>query len=324
MTELACRMKKLQSDIEITVFCSDLAREDFKKKEEKNANYKGVNVVRVSNLGKLHGSVFSRIVFSVSFLFKTLIFCLLNTSKFDKILLTTNPPFLGIVPFLMGLVFKVPYIFEGHSFLTEGISPVNGNYIDGAYVKDIVDRYSNVDIKTYPLMTFWQFLKWIIIYRQKFIRPFWYIEYSKHEAQLELARRTGWQNYGGHHLENRASAFGHQVWQPRKFGVDWRILSISAKVRNGQLPKKEGLDEYNKPIPNVEQLELYVRKRLNFSNSQYKKIFSEPTRTWKDFKTYKKRFEILRPLFLMFAKAKLIPFSFYLKYCFPLKISNIK
>ena len=220
--------------------------------------------------------------------------------------------------------FKVPYIFEGHSFLTEGISPINGNYIDGAYVKDIVDRYSNVDIKTYPLMTFWQFLKWIIIYRQKFIRPFWYIEYSKHEAQLELARRTGWQNYGGHHLENRASAFGHQVWQPRKFGVDWRILSISGKVRNGQLSKKEGIDEYNKPIPNVEQLELYVRKRLNFSNSQYKKIFSEPTRTWKDFKTYKKRFEILRPLFLMFAKAKLIPFSFYLKYCFPLKISNIK
>ena len=35
MTELACRMKKLQSDIEITVFCSDLAREDFSKRIKK-------------------------------------------------------------------------------------------------------------------------------------------------------------------------------------------------------------------------------------------------------------------------------------------------
>ena len=110
MTELACRMKKLESDIEITVFCSDLARQEFSKGNKKKI-YKGVNIVRVSNLGKLHGSVFSRIVFSISFLFKTLIYCLFNISKFDKILLTTNPPFLGIVPYLMGLIFKVPYIF---------------------------------------------------------------------------------------------------------------------------------------------------------------------------------------------------------------------
>ena len=110
MTELACRMKKLQSDIEITVFCSDLAREEFSKGNKKKI-YKGINIVRVSNLGKLHGSVFRRIVFSISFLFKTLIYCLFNISKFDKILLTTNPPFLGIVPYLMSLIFKVPYIF---------------------------------------------------------------------------------------------------------------------------------------------------------------------------------------------------------------------
>lgn len=218
--------------------------------------------------------------------------------------------------------FNVPYIIEGHSFLTEGISPIHGNYFDGAYVRDIVDRYGKVSIKTYPLMTFWQFLKWIIIYRQKFIRPFWYINYSKSEAQLELIRRTGWLNYGGHHLENRASAFGHQVWQPRKFGVDWRILSIAARARNGQLSRQEGINEYNSQITNTEQLEQYVRKRLRLSNNQYKEFFLKPRRTWKDFKTYKKRFEFLRPLFFIFAKAKLIPFSFYLKYCFPLKTSD--
>ena len=36
-----------------------------------------------------------------------------------------------------------------------------------------------------------------------------------------------------------------------------------------------------------------------------------------DFKTYKKRFEFLRPLFFLLSKSNLVPTSFYLKYCFP-------
>ncbi|SVB87449.1 uncharacterized protein METZ01_LOCUS240303 [marine metagenome] len=36
-----------------------------------------------------------------------------------------------------------------------------------------------------------------------------------------------------------------------------------------------------------------------------------------DYPTYKKRFENLRPLFHLLAKADLVPMSFYLKYCFP-------
>ena len=44
-----------------------------------------------------------------------------------------------------------------------------------------------------------------------------------------------------------------------------------------------------------------------------------PKRTFRDFRTYKRRFERLRPLFFLLARANLVPMSFYLKYCFPLK-----
>jgi hypothetical protein len=46
---------------------------------------------------------------------------------------------------------------------------------------------------------------------------------------------------------------------------------------------------------------------------------NQPPRSWQDYPTYKRRFERLRPLFSVLAKADLVPMSFYLKYCFPAK-----
>ena len=119
MTELACKMKKLQGNLDITVFCSDSAREDFSKRIKKKEIYKGVNIIRVSNLGRLHGSFFSRIIFALSFFSKTLIYCLLNISKYDKILLTTNPPFLGIVPLIINLISRTPYVFIAYDIFPQ-------------------------------------------------------------------------------------------------------------------------------------------------------------------------------------------------------------
>ena len=84
--------------------------------------------------------------------------------------------------------FNVKYILDGHSFLEEGISPAQNNYFDGGYIKDIIHSYSDTKIKSYPLMTFFQFLKWIIFYRQKFIRPLWYIHYSKKNHKKNLSK----------------------------------------------------------------------------------------------------------------------------------------
>lgn len=216
--------------------------------------------------------------------------------------------------------YGVRYILEGHSFVEEGISPVGNNYFDGGYIKDICKRFGGISLETYPLMTFFQFLKWILIYRQKFIRPLWYLSYSKKSAQQELSERTGWKNYAGHHLENRASAFAHSVWIPQRFNTDYRILTLAAKARNGGMSKEEALRQYKLPLNPDPELIGYVQKRLGLSNDEYCDLMKAKKRTWHDFKTYKKRFEKLRPLFYLLAKANLVPMSFYLKYCFPLKV----
>jgi len=215
--------------------------------------------------------------------------------------------------------YGVKYIFEGHSFITEGISPVGANYLDGAYVGDIHDRYGEMKRSTFPNMTFFQFLKWAIVYRQKFIRPLWYIDYNKQQAQEWLQDNLGWKYYGGHHLENRASTFAHTVWLPQRFGTDYRNLTLAADARSGNKSRAEALEIYNAPVIPDGELVAYLKKRLKISDQEYDSIFKGPKRTFRDFKTYKKRFERLRPMFYILAKANLVPMSFYLKYCFPIE-----
>lgn len=210
--------------------------------------------------------------------------------------------------------YNVKYILEGHSFITEGVAPLGNVYFDGAYIKDIHAKFGTMKMKTYPLMDFWSFMKWILVKRIKKIRPLWYINYSKQEARRWLEKDYCWHYYGGHHLENRMTAFNHSVYFPQKFGIDLRNLSLAASARAGFMTREEALAEYKK-APYIEpELVDYFKKRLGLTDDMYEKVMRGPRKNYKDYRTYKKRFEQLRPIFLILAKANLVPMSFYIKY----------
>ncbi|QTN40002.1 N-acetyl sugar amidotransferase [Cryomorphaceae bacterium] len=216
--------------------------------------------------------------------------------------------------------YKVKYVLEGHSFVTEGITPVGRNYFDGKYIKSIHKKYGSLPMKTYPLMTFWRFLYWTVFKRIKKIRPYWYMDYSKSEAKEFLSKEFNWEYYGGHHLENRMTAFFHSYYLPNKFNTDMRNNTLSAEVRMGLKTRSEAWEEYNSEPHMEEELLEYFRKRLKLSETEFDEIMSRPPRSWNEFPTYKKRFERLRPLFKVLAHSNLVPMSFYLKYCFPAKV----
>ena len=215
--------------------------------------------------------------------------------------------------------YGVKYVLEGHSFVTEGITPVGRNYFDGRYIHVIHQRYGRRPMRTYPLMTFWRFLWWTCFARIKKVRPLWYIEYSKEDARAYLEREYGWQYYGGHHLENRMTAFFHGIYAPQKFNSDFRNNTLSARVRNGQMSRDAAWAEYCRPPEVEDELLAYFKKRLGLTDAEYERVMAQPPRSWHEFPTYKKRFERLRPLFAVLAKRNLVPMSFYLKYCFPAK-----
>ena len=53
---------------------------------------------------------------------------------------------------------------------------------------------------------------------------------------------------------------------------------------------------------------------VSFSDGEFEKIITAPNNTYKDYKTYKQRFERMRPLFYVLYKMDMVPKSFYLKY----------
>lgn len=213
--------------------------------------------------------------------------------------------------------YGVRYVLEGHSFTTEGITPVGRNYFDGKYIKEIHRKFGKLPMKSYPLMTFARFLFWTAVLRIRKIRPFWYMHYTKEEARAFLEKTYGWQYYGGHHLENRMTSFLHGIYAPQKFGVDYRNNTLAALARTGVMTRAEAWHEYNQPPKVEDELVSYFKKRLGISDNLYGAIMNAPPKAWYEYPTYKKRFETLRPLFYVLAKANLVPMSFYLKYCFP-------
>jgi hypothetical protein len=170
---------------------------------------------------------------------------------------------------------------------------------------------------TFPNLWLSSFMYWTAVRRIQKVRPLWAIDYHKEDAKALMSREFGWKWYGGHHLENRFTAFYHSYFIPRRLGKDFRVLGYSALIRSGQLSRQEGLRQLQEP-PYLEPeiLEL-VKKRLGFSDAAFEALFHLPLRTYHEFATYKPLFERMKwPLWAM-SRMNLVPKSFYLKYTAP-------
>lgn len=213
--------------------------------------------------------------------------------------------------------FGVSYTLEGHSFRTEGISPLGWLYMDGKYIKSVHRRHGTVRMKTFPNMTLTKFLYWTSVKRIRKIRPLYYIDYHKEPAKALLERELGWKWYGGHHLENRFTAFYHSYFIPRRWALDFRVLGYAGLTRAGQMTRDEGLALLSQPPYLEPDLLQYVKKRLGYSDEDFERVMTLPKRTFRDYETYKKTFERLKPLFRVLAERDLVPKTFYLKFTEP-------
>ncbi len=210
--------------------------------------------------------------------------------------------------------FGIQYIFEGHSFKTEGIAPLGWIYMDAKYIDSVHKLFGKEKMKTFPNFRFMRQLKWMLFNRIQKIRPLWYLDYDKESVKEMLAKEYDWQWYGGHHLENRMTAFYHTYYLPRKFDIDMRALGYSGLVRSDQMTRKDAIKSLEQE-PNIDyELFEMLLKRLGYTLEEFEKIMLKPKKTYRDYKTYKKLFERLRPFYYVMAKMNLIPWSFYIKY----------
>lgn len=210
--------------------------------------------------------------------------------------------------------FGVKYMIEGHSFRTEGIAPLGWIYMDGKYIESVQKLFGTYPLKTFPNLWMKDFLRWMVFGRIKKVRPLYYMDYDKEVAKKLLAEKYNWRWYGGHHLENRFTAFYHSYFLPRRWDIDFRIAGYAAYCRNGWMPREEGIRlMQEEPYMESDLLE-YVIKRLGFSKEEFESLMTMPKKTYRDYKTYKHTFERMRPFFWLMYKMDLVPKSFYMKY----------
>lgn len=221
---------------------------------------------------------------------------------------------LATTHYLAARKFGIKYIFEGHSFRTEGISPHGWFYMDAKYIQTVHRMFGRQKMETFPNLWIVRWLKWSGFDKIKKIRPLYYLDYNKEEVKQFLADKYQWQWYGGHHMENRTAYFTNNYYLPKKFGIDLRYCEYSALIRSGRMTREEAVEKINQEKPFDIGILEEVKKRLGFSDELFEEVMQRPLKSYRDYKTYKQTFERLRPLFWAMYKADLVPKSFYLKY----------
>jgi hypothetical protein len=121
-----------------------------------------------------------------------------------------------------------------------------------------------------------------------------------------MRRFISWQDYGGKHCENVYTEFVGSFLLPSKFGIDKRIVYLSAQVRSGKLKKEEARELFNeKPTFDTTKLGAMEQRimKLTSIRKMDRKYFEKY-----DFKKY-------RAIIWILAKLKVVPYTFYIKYC---------
>jgi N-acetyl sugar amidotransferase len=208
----------------------------------------------------------------------------------------------------------ISHIVEGHSFRTEGIMPLGWLYMDGRYIQSVHRQFGTRELATYPNMLMGDFLRWSVVRSFKRLRPLYHLDYDKPAVQRFLTREFGWQWYGGHHLENRFTAFYHSYFLPQRWGIDSRRLELSAFSRTGVMARADAAALLETPRVCDPQLLALVKKRLGFDDDAFDAVMALPKRSYRDYPTYKRRFELMKPIWWGLYKADRVPKSFYVKF----------
>lgn len=210
--------------------------------------------------------------------------------------------------------YHIKYILEGHSFRTEGVQPLNWAYVDGKYIADVHKKYGKLKMETFSNLWIRKFVIWTAINKIKRVRPLYYIDYDKNKAR-EILYKYGFENYEGHHYENRWSAFNYSYYLPKRANIDGRLNEICAYVRRGIMSKEVAKQIISAPIECDEKLLYEVKKRLHLTQEDLDFYINQSVRTWREFKTYKNLFYRTKIFWFILYKTNIIPKSFYVKYC---------
>lgn len=204
---------------------------------------------------------------------------------------------------------KIKYVLNGSDFRTEGKQPFQWTYSDAKQLNYLLKKNERIKIKTFPVLNYWQ-LGWLSIIKGiKMVRPFYFLDYSKQQAQQELMKLYNWEYYGGHHHENIYTKFIISYWLYEKFNIDKRKITLSAQIMNGDISRNEAIEIINrKPYSDkeIDNLKQFVFKKLDITENEFNIWFNSKNKFYFDYpNSYKSIFRSIK-LISFFSKKALL------------------
>jgi len=210
---------------------------------------------------------------------------------------------------------NIKYVLQGHSFRTEGTSPIGWTYMDGRYVKAVHRMFGKKGITSFPIITAKELVDYLIIKRIKEVRPLEYVRYVQTEVDETLKRELGWEYYGGHHHESTYTKFIQSYYLPKKFNIDKRKTEYSALVRSGQMEREKALKEISRETYRFEEKNIeYATSKLGLTKEEFKAIMSAKPKTFGDYPTYRPLIKAMKFPILLACRMHILPDILYLKY----------
>jgi N-acetyl sugar amidotransferase len=180
----------------------------------------------------------------------------------------------------------IKFILRGNDFRSEGTQPREWTYGDGRQLDYIHKKFGIVSLKSFPNYRIRNLLYYSLLKSIKSIYPFYYLEYSKKNAQQFLQEKFGWEYYGGHHFENLFTRFVISYWLYEKFGIDKRKITLSAQIISGEITRVEALKILNKKPYDEDEKRYYhefVLKKLDFSSEEFESLMKAKNKSYLDY-----------------------------------------
>jgi N-acetyl sugar amidotransferase len=185
------------------------------------------------------------------------------------------------------LKYNVKFILRGNDFRSEGKQPTEWTYSDSKQLLYLNKKFGTIKkLNTFPLLKINKLFYSGFIKKIKDIRPFYFLQYNKIEAKKLLIEKFNWVDYGGHHHENLFTKFAMSYWLPLKFGIDKRVINLSAQIISGEINRQVAIESINKVFDSevdLEELKNFVLKKLDLSHDEFQSILKLPNKSFRDY-----------------------------------------
>lgn len=229
---------------------------------------------------------------------------------------------IGIATALYGTAVKenIKHIIIGQSFRTEGIAPLEWNYLDGKYLKTIHNQFGTATLNKWSPenpgfnLNMFHLVYYAIIKQIRTVPLLYYVDYVRNDVDKLLEKELDWINPGAHYYDDLYQSFITYVLRI-KFNIDRRRFNYSALIRSEQMTREEALEKINEHyvIEDPEVIDKCI-KWLRISRDEFEDYLSLPIKTFRDYSTSYNFIKAMRLPIKILSDLGIVPSVTYDKY----------